>query len=155
MPGHRLRLHLSQAMLAVGAIALLLAALRIAIGFYPHVRQCWELAASQERLSQAYRREAARYRACVVTMPCSASEYCYNACLGHLARQPAASVEDRARVAEEHRRAAEDHERAAVQHAVMARLYRRAAFHWSQPLPPAKPGFGAGTVFDRYRCDTF
>jgi hypothetical protein len=144
----------------VVAVALLLTALRIMVSALPHVRQCWKLAAGEERLSQAYRRAASRYRTCVQTVPCSASEYCYNACVGHAnalgAGHPAGSDEDRARAAAAHRHAALDHERAADLHAARARLYRQAAFRLSQPLPTWTPNEqAAADVFERYQCDTF
>jgi hypothetical protein len=60
------------------------------------------------------------------------------------------------RAADQHRRAAEDHERAAELHAARGRLYRRAAFHWSQTLPSwTADEENAADVFARYRCDTY
>ena len=79
----RVRFTVRRMIASVVIVALLLAALRIVVSALPHVRQCWKLAAGEERLSQAYRRAASRYRTCVQTVPCSASEYCDNACLGH------------------------------------------------------------------------
>ena len=156
----RVRFTVWRMMASVLAVAVLLAALRIVVSALPHVRQCWKLAAGEERLSQAYRRAASRYRACVQSVPCVASEYCYNACLGHAnalgAGHPAGSDEDRARAAAAHRRAAEDHESAAELHAAKARLYRQAAFRLSQPLPTWTPNEqAAADVFERYQCDTF
>ena len=154
----RVRFTVRRMMVVVVAMALLFAALRAFVDSLPHVRRCWELATREERISQAYRRAASLYRTCVRAVPCSASEYCYNACLDHTGTpgtgHPAASDERRARAAAEHRRAAEDHEHAAELHAARARLYRQAAFRFWRPLPDRTVDEeAAADVFDRYRCD--
>jgi hypothetical protein len=158
--GRRLHLPLGRAMLAVAVVAATLAAGRFLVESLPHVRECWKRAAAEEGRSQALRREAARYRACVLGVPCSASEYCNNACMPHVdsrrKTQTAASEAARRRAADEHRRAAEDYERAAERHTTKARLFRRAAFDWSQPVPtPAVNDAADEALFDRYRCDVF
>ena len=66
----RVRFTVRRMIASVVIVALLLAALRIVVSALPHVRQCWKLAAGEERLSQAYRRAArATGRAC---RPCRA-----------------------------------------------------------------------------------
>jgi hypothetical protein len=148
-------------MVLVLAVALLLTALRFAANALPHVRQCWELAAREEQRSQAYRAAAARYRSCVQSVPCSAAEYCYNACLTHAsarsAGHPVGSDPERARAAAaQHRRAADDHERVAALHAAMARLYRRAMFRFSEPQPDWMANEeAAARLLEPYRCDSF
>lgn len=79
----RVRFTMRKMMLAVVAVALLLAAVRVVVRSLPHARRCWELAAGEEGMSRGYLLAASRYRTCVRTVPCSPSDYCYNACLGH------------------------------------------------------------------------
>jgi hypothetical protein len=158
--GRRTRLTLSRAMLAVAVIAATIATARVLVESLPRVRRCRMLAAAEEARSQALRREAARYRACILAVPCSAGEYCNNACMPHVDSRPAwrtaATDAARERAADEHRRAAEDFERAGDRHAAKARLFRRALFHWSQPLPiPAINDGSDEALFNRYRCDVF
>jgi hypothetical protein len=146
-------------MVAVGAVALLLATFRLAVDYLPHIRRCWDLAANEELISRAYWRAASGYRNCIQTVPCAPSDYCFNACLkhasAHSAGQTSAFDGDRTPAANQHRLAAEDHEHAAELHAARARLYRRAAFRLSRPLPIwTAAEQAAADVFDRYRCDS-
>jgi hypothetical protein len=156
----RVRFTVRRLMGFVVAVALLLAAHRVVVSSLPHVRRCWELAAVEDGLAALYRRAASKYPACAKAVPCSPAEYCYNACLTHAdargAGYPGGSDQYRARAADDHRRAAEDHERAAELRAARARLYRRAAFRWSQPLPTwTAAEEAAADVFARYPCDNF
>jgi hypothetical protein len=155
----RPHLTLSRAMLAVAVIAVTFAAARSLVESLPHVRRCLALAAAEEGRSQALRRQAALYRACILAVPCSAEEYCTNSCMPHVDSRPAwqtaATGAARRRAADEHRRAAEDYERAADRHAAQARLFRRALFHWSQPSPtPAVNDAADMTLFDRYQYNS-
>jgi hypothetical protein len=156
----RIRFTLWRLMVVVMAAALLLAAVRFVVITLPHVLHCRSLALREELLSRGYRHAAAQYRNCARTVPCAATEYCYNACLDHASAPrrgfPTASEQALARSDAAHRRAIEDHERAAALHASMARRYRHAMFQPSQPLPGWTPEERmAADVFEVYRCDIY
>src|SRR4051812_33440317 len=71
-------------MIAIGLAASLLWAGRFIAIHLPHARECWRLASYENKISEAYRRSAAKYRACIRAVPCTDPEYCYNACLKHV-----------------------------------------------------------------------
>jgi hypothetical protein len=146
-------------MAAVGAVALLLAGYRFVSDHLPHIRECWRLAAYEEQKSQVCRKAAQNYRKCLRAVPCQPSEYCWNACLTHNSSagqtKPPTSAVRQTLADSKHQAAIQAYEKAADAHAERAKLYRRAAFRFNDPLPSWPTNDDPFiSVSDRYRCDT-
>jgi hypothetical protein len=146
-------------MIVVGAVALLLAGYRAVLDHLPHIQECWRLAAYEEQKSQGCSRAAQNYRKCLRAVPCQPSEYCWNACLTHNSSSgqtnPPPSADRKTLADSEHQAAVEAYEKAADAHAERAKLYRRAAFRFDEPLPSwTTNDEPAMSVSSRYQCDT-